>query len=304
MKKLLFGTAAVLAGVTMLSALALAENDDHDKMMQHEEIRKVGSTLEVHISDNGNVLMRGAKVTKINGSTITAANTWGSATLSWTVNTNSNTSFIRRFGGTSSLSEISVGDIVSVQGTLVTTTSELTIQAKTVKDWSIQKQNASVSGTIESVNSSDGSFMLKKEEGTVIKVMVGSATDIKKGDQKIAFADLKTGTTIRVTGLLNTAQNVLEASQVKAPAENVQSKQTLQGKVKSVTTTSGAMSLVLTVDNTDYTLKIASDTSILNVLWLRTPLTNFKEGDTVRVYGAVTGTTVDATVVRDTSIRL
>ena len=63
-------------------------------------------------------------------------------------------------------------------------------------------------------------------------------------------------------------------------------------------------SIVINLGDVNYVVQIAVDTSILNVLWMRTSLVNFRVGDTVRVYGFVYANahTVEATVVRDTNI--
>src|SRR5262245_18507273 len=119
-KSLKLALVSGLTGITLLgsAAFAVADNDnDHP--------HKVGSTLEVHISDNGKVLVRGAEVTAVKGGTITAANTWGSANMTWTVNTTADTHFVRKNGGASAINEVSVGDFISFQGMLVTTSANL-----------------------------------------------------------------------------------------------------------------------------------------------------------------------------------
>ncbi len=199
-------------------------NDDEFKLAK--EVKAIGSMLEVHVTDRGNVLVRGAKVTAISGNTISAATTWGSASMTWNIVTDSNTEFVRR-GGKSSISEISVGDLVSFQGMLQTgVASPLTVQAKIVKNWTVLKP---------------------------------------------------------------------------APAP-----MTLEGKIKTPPAASSTpTTMVATFKDRDYTVNIAADTSVLNVFWLRIPLTSLKAGDNVRIYGLVNSasSTIDATVIRDTSVR-
>ena len=215
---------ALLTAVTMTLPAATIAKDNDNKGHDQREARMLGSTLEVHINDDGKVLVRGAKVTAINGNAISATTSWGNALLTWTVNVDGNTEFIPRSGGAVNLGEVAVGDTVSFQGQLATASGGLVVNAKVVKDWSI----------------------------------------VAAQNQPRVF----------------------------------------EGTLKSLAGTTVPTSMVLTVGNVDYTVNIAANISVLNNLWLTTSLANFRVGDRVRVYGALSGTTINASVVRDTSIRL
>ncbi len=223
MKKLITGFVALATAAAMaLPAFAVADNDrgeknDHDQ----REARMLGSTLEVHINDNGTVLVRGAKVTAVSGNSITAVSSWGSTTLVWTVNVDANTQFVRRSGGASNVGEVTVGDSISFHGSLLTNSNGLVVSARVVKDWSLQP----------------------KHEPRVFK------------------------------GTLKTPPGAI------APT-----------------------SMVVTIRNVDYTVNVAANVSVLNRLWLMTSLNNLRVGDRIRLYGTLDGTTITASVVRDTSI--
>lgn len=218
---------SVLALALILSfafGMPARANDDNNRENgdQKSFAHSLGSTFEVHISDSGAVLVRGAKVTAVSSTGFTAVSSWPDASMTWNVLANGAT-IIQRSNGTTSLSAMAVGDIASFSGTL-TGGSAFTVQAKIVKDWS-----------------------------SSIPVNV---------------------------------------------------KTTVEGKLLSVAATGLPTIFVLRSGNNDYTVKAATDTSILNALWLRSGLANFQIGDTVRVYGTVhSDNTIDATVVRDTSIR-
>jgi hypothetical protein len=232
-KKLVYVLSAVfvLVGVSSYGFVS-ADNDknngnngrgDEKKIEQRLEANNNGSTLEVHINDNGKVLVRGAKVTSVVGNTINAYTSWSSVNLNWAVNVPANSPIIRRFGGNGAISEVSVGDFISFQGNLVTTSaSPIVVNATTVKDWSIQK--------------------------------------------------------------------------------NVTVRTTIEGQLKSIVGTVAPTSMVVTSGNTDYTVNIATDTSILNSLWAKTVLSSFKVGDKIRAYGGVTNFNMNATVVRNASL--
>lgn len=222
----------VLTMILGFSGVASAKNrdggddDDRGKSSESKAFRtphSLGSTLEVHFYDNGKVLVRGAQVTSISGTTINASVVWGSVTLPWAINT-TGAEFITKHGGKSSVSETQVGDYVSFSGTLQTTTSSpFTVNAVTIKNWS------------------------------------------------------KTQTSNQKT--------------------------TIEGKIKTMTSTTVPGTFVITSSEKDYTVKVATDTSVLNTLWLKTSLTNYKVGDKIRVHGTINAdATIDATVVRNTSI--
>lgn len=206
---------ALLGTVVYIVKPALAENNSDFEKSVDKGVRAVGSTLEVHINNNGKVLVRGAKITSISGPTITATNTWGSTTMTWIVNTDTSTKSIRRYGGNSSLSEMSVGDYISFSGMLDTTASVLTVKADMIKDWSIQKVSASFTGTVASIDSANQKFGLTTKERGTITVVVASTTQwIKANATSATFGDLKIGGKVLASGVYNNVQKILEAAKV------------------------------------------------------------------------------------------
>lgn len=231
-KKILLGLFLMLGviGLGLYGGSGASANNDmkrmHDFGEHFKKAHENGSTLEVHISDNGSVLVRGAKVTALNGAVISATTAWNNSNISWMVATDANTKFSNRQGGANNLSGIAVGDIVSFSGSLASSASgTMGVTATHVKDWTKQ-----------------------------VPVNV---------------------------------------------------KTTVEGKVKSAPLAASApTSFVLTVGDRDYTVRVASDTSILNNFWLRVSLSGIRAGDNVRVYGMINSDfTIDATVVRDTNLR-
>lgn len=229
MKKIFYTILAIAVLVFGGTTIAMADNNKNnkDEDRSHEKaVKLLGSTLEVHITDNGNVLARGSKVTSISGTTITATNIWGGVTMNWAINTDSNTKFIQKNGKSTGFSDIQVNDIISFQGPLVTTVaSPMTVQAKVVKDWS----------------------------------------KINNPESPKPF--------------------------------------TREGTLKSISGTTVPTTFVFTSGNIDYTVNVATNTSILSNNWLTTPLSGFVVGNKVRVYGLYNSdNTVNATVIRNTSL--
>jgi hypothetical protein len=267
----------------------------------------VGSTLEAHIGSDGSVLIRGAKVTAISGSVLTVTQTWGSYISTWTVNVDPSTELIRRYGGASSLSEFSIGDFIAVKGALDTTKVSSTITAKVIRDYSIQKENANFSGSVQSVNAVNQSFVLSTPNRGNQTIFVSSSTVVKQGGATTTFAALSVGQKItRASGVWNNLTNTMQSEKVDIYQNNaLLNKRTFEGTLKSMSaTTTLPTTFVLTVGATDFTVNVPLGISVLNKNWLTTPLSTFVIGDKVRVYGAVqpaNTSVIDASVVRDAS---
>src|SRR3989344_67787 len=287
--------ALVGSGLSFSSAFA-KENDNKNRAEHAREARATGSTLEIHIFDDGKVLVRGAKVASIASSSFTAVTAWGSPSLNWTAMTDANTHFVRKSGGASSLSEISVGDFVSFNGSLDSASTGLVVKATSVKNWSVWKKHASFYGTVSSVSSSSMNFVLAAENNINLTVIVSASTTIKKGDSTGVFADILVGSKVTAQGLLNTQTNVLEAEKVKVHLSGAV-RTTLEGKIKTLPGATAPTTMMITAGRIDYTVNISVDTSVLNALWLRLPLASMRVCDGIRVYGTVNANaTVDATV--------
>lgn len=97
--------------------------------------------LEIHIADNGLVLMRSARVVAVSGTTILVSTTWGLADFRWVVRTNATsyethnfgTRFLSRDGTKLSYMDIHEGDLVTITGALDSTASEPTLNADSVR---------------------------------------------------------------------------------------------------------------------------------------------------------------------------
>jgi len=138
-KSLLASLAVLVAGlaVTGMLMFAFVQNAEAKNSGPHA----VGSKLEVAISDNGRVIVRGAEVTEISGDTIRARTVWGATVLTWTVNTTNDTDFVSKSGSGSDLNDISTGDYVSFSGQIDESENAFTIDADAVKNWSLDSDD-------------------------------------------------------------------------------------------------------------------------------------------------------------------
>jgi len=131
-------TVAALAGlaaaVSLMFAFSTQAQADSDKS-------KAGSGLEVMISSNGRTLVRGAEVTSVSGSFVTARTDWGETALTWSVRTDSDTNFVTKKGSSAGLDDIEAGDMVSFSGFLDEDAGAFAVSADVVKNWSLDEDD-------------------------------------------------------------------------------------------------------------------------------------------------------------------
>lgn len=72
----------------------------------------------VEFKNDGTVVLRGAKVTAVSPTSISATETLGTTTLTWTATLTGSTKLEARSGSTIGTNDILVGDIVTIRGTL------------------------------------------------------------------------------------------------------------------------------------------------------------------------------------------
>jgi len=100
--------------------------------------KSVGSKLEVSIADSGRVIVRGAEVTAVSDSVIRAETEWGATALTWNIETDAETDFVTKHGSGSDLDDIAVGQYISFSGMIDGSGTALTVDADTVKNWSLE----------------------------------------------------------------------------------------------------------------------------------------------------------------------
>ncbi|TSC78395.1 MAG: hypothetical protein G01um101433_271 [Parcubacteria group bacterium Gr01-1014_33] len=260
----------------------------------------------VEIRDTGKVIARGAKVTSVASTTnsFMVATSWGGYAITWVINIDDETEFMRRSGGRAQFSEIITGHIVSFEGDIATTTaSQPVVKARKITNWSLQNRQINQFGTVTSIDAGMKGFMFKtdhKRRGT-LSVWTTDATQITKQQATTTFSTIKTGDLLTVNGMWDMITNTVIADRIKI---HVQDRRVFQnGKLKSITASTTPTSFIVTFGSFDYTVNVGVDTAILNQQWAPASLQNFRLGDHIRVYGVSDGTTIEATVVRDVSLK-
>lgn len=212
MKRFLIAVLGIVLGLGLSGAFVSA-HEGHDHPVK--DPRALGSTLEVHINNSGKVLVRGAQVTAVSEANITATTAFGGYTMTWTVKTDEDTRFVRKHLGASNVSEISVGDIISFSGIFDLSATTPTVNADVVKDWSIERRDQTLAGTIASVNSGASSFVLHTERRGDVTVQTNATTEIMSGTTTASFSAITVGARAKVRGALNTNTNTLTATLVR-----------------------------------------------------------------------------------------
>jgi hypothetical protein len=150
-------------------------------------------------------------VTAINGTTLTVL---GKDGKTYTVQTDDKTQFRRHYWGKGSLTEIQIGDSVSVMGKW-TDDAHTIIQASFVRDVSIQKFLGVFFGTVQSLTGS-GWVMTTIGRGNQTVTVSSSTKFINRKGQIIAQSDIAVGHRIRIRGLWDrTANTITEVKEVK-----------------------------------------------------------------------------------------
>ena len=133
---------------------------------------------------------------------------------------------------------------------------------------------------------------------------------------KVDIAQFKAGDFVGVQGSVNKnasftidatiVRNWTERKEMQAAKQEIkqmikaQNTRNWQGTASNVNVS--ARSLTLTINGTAYTVNIAVDAKIVNKKYLTIPLSDIKDGHTVRVWGPSSDTTITASLVRDVSI--
>lgn len=295
--------AAACAGVFLLAALSSYAQ----VITSAPDPRSAGSKLELHIDDRGDVEMHGLQVMQVSGKTIYGRLAWGTSFIRWIVLTDAKTVFTKRFDTPASVDDVRVGHYLSVSGSFSGSSDSIVMAARTVKDWSLHKDESSFSGTVLSVDHNAQSLVLKAESGSVVTVSIATSTSVYKGQVPIWITNIAVEDKILdAAGTYNYLTKTLAATRVLVYQNPVFFlPRNFEGKLVSVTATDFPTTLFIDVSGKVYTVYLGVTTDILKRDRSLATLKRFLLGDTVRFYGKIRETdlsAVDAEVVRNISL--
>lgn len=161
--------------------------------------------MMVNINTTGQANLSGTL--KANTASALTVTSWAG---DWTINISPTTKLARQNNGKPTLSELAVGDTVSIQGK-ANTKGFWTIDASKVQDMSI-KDGQEFSGTIS--NLSGSTFTLTAKNRSAIQVTLQPTASIKLNGKVSTVASLANGAMANVRGVWNSVASTLSASRV------------------------------------------------------------------------------------------
>ena len=114
---------------------------------------------ELHIDASGTLAIKSARVERVSGTTLYLVMKWQNLPMYFTMKTNSKTKATKRYGGSTKVSGIKVGDYIDAEGDFFIGSDFFGLTADTIKDWSLQEESGTFSGKIVEMNR--GNFLLK-----------------------------------------------------------------------------------------------------------------------------------------------
>lgn len=197
-----------LAAVISFTVAVNAEGNGKERGIKKHESSLLGSKLEVHIGDDGRILVRGAKVTSVSGTTLNASVSWGSYSMNWIILTSPATKFQSRPERNNSLAGIQAGDVISFKGTLDSNSSTPSVNASMIKNWSVYKvkkeflEKRIFEGTLKSISGATlPAALVVSVEGQDFTVIVPANISILgRNWLTTSIANFKAGDNIKVYG--------------------------------------------------------------------------------------------------------
>jgi len=227
--------------------------------------------------------------------------TWGSVFLRITVLASS-AKITKNNGGSATVEDIQVGDVLSVKGTLAPGADSLVINALQVRDLSLNVESKNISGIIKTLNVSLNNFTLTDKKLGSITVV--APYNIQKGARVISAGELAVGDKIlSASGSFDYLAKTFTASDMEVYQDkSIFKAQNFQGTLKSLSGTALPTSAVITVGKTDYTVYLAASAKVMSKNRAATTLQRFTIGDMVRFYGSIRQTNlqeIDAGLIRN-----
>lgn len=182
-----------------------------EKIQESKEQRKT-ITEEFKNRISSLILRKGVvngKISTISGTTVPTTIIINKGSKTTTLNITNKTNLLRKFGGKSSLSEMKVGDQVNAVGTW-TDSNKNTLDAKVVRDLSIQKRFGAFWGKIKSITDASSFVLETIERGNQTVKTDGNTKIVNRKEVPISFSDLKVGDRVRVKGVWDSALKSIE----------------------------------------------------------------------------------------------
>ena len=262
---------------------------------------------EIHVTKSGKADVSSAKVMQQAGSTFFARLYWGDAFVRFTIKTNSSTKFLRATGEATTIAEIKDGNLLDVSGELQSQSDTLTIIASSVKNSSVEKEQAVLSGTVTALNPSSQQFTLNNKERGFVTVKTATSTQFIKGNRSLDLEHIRIGDRItKTSGDYDIPSRTLVANSVTTYVNPALYKPRLFiGKLTETPSSTETTTIKVSVSDTLFSVFLGNNTEILRNNRSTTTIQRFIKGDTIRIYGTrreIDEPTIDAEVVRNINL--
>ncbi len=188
------------------------KQDLREQMQQEKEkIKKEAQDLKQNLRQNiqQQVQQAGKKAGKIINGEVTAKSgttlTVMSNGTSYTINTDSNTKFMRHFWGKSSFGETAVGNRVNVWGAF---TNDTTVQARMIRNLSVQKRSGVFFGTVQS-KGSDSLVISTAVRGNQTVSVSSAAKIVNRNGETLTFGQVSVNERVRIRGVWDKSNNTI-----------------------------------------------------------------------------------------------
>lgn len=162
--------------------------------------------------------LKANKPARLNNATVTVKSTQSFTVTkdgkTYTINVSSNTKFRRHFWGDSTFVELSVNDIVNIWGKW-TDSTQTTIDARVVRNQSVQKFRGVFFGNVKS-KSSNSFVITSRYRGDQTVNFDSSTKFVNRKEQTMKFSDIQVEDRVRIKGVWDkTNSTISEVTQVK-----------------------------------------------------------------------------------------
>ncbi len=190
---------------SLLTALALNANTLTATPAARTAVTTAASSA-AGLREKAETALKLPTVAKLNG-TISSVSSKNIVVNGTTVNLLSNTVLLRKFGGKSTLTELSVGDEVQVLGKWTDSTNTA-VNARVIRDLSVQKRRGTFVGTAVSVTPAGFSFQpLSRPPQTV--TISPNTKFVDRKMKALTFSSITAGHKIMVRGLWDSKLNTI-----------------------------------------------------------------------------------------------
>ncbi|OHB24656.1 MAG: hypothetical protein A2542_03885 [Parcubacteria group bacterium RIFOXYD2_FULL_52_8] len=259
---------------------------------------------EISVTKDGATRINGFKVLQLAGNSFFGRLYWGETYLRVSMRGNSKTQLVSRFGEKLPWETIKVGDILSAEGSLLSGTSEFSVNVTKFTHLTYAKNAMQFEGTVLTLTPTKSTFELATSK-TIVVVHTGTSTVVHKGSryETGSLHLLGVGDRIlRVTGVYDRTSNTLAAADITVYFDSKFLKP--QGWVGTLVATpvAGAQEMLVRVKGVDLKVKFTPRTQIITKDRKNISLARFVAGDEISFYGAreeAALTTVNAEVIRN-----